>query len=178
VHAVRGINRQFGDIEILEDTQCDQCRDALAVGRDFMQRVAAVVDADRFHPVVFVGGEVIHGHCAAVLLGPGDDFLGEIAFIERFTFGLSNPCQGFGLCREGEFFTRGRRTATWHESFGVSRLVFQFRCLVGPQPGDGRRHHVTVGGVFDCGFEQVGEGQLAELGRHFRPGRNTARHGD
>ena len=178
VHAVRGIHRQLGDIEVLENAQRDQRRDALAVGRNFMQRVAAVIDADRFHPVVFVIGQIVHRHRAAILFGPGNDFFGEVACVKRFTFGLGDPRQGFGLSREGEFFTRCRRAPARHEGFSVSWLIFQFRRLLGPQAGDGRRHHITVGGVFDRGFEQVGEGQLAELGRHFRPGRDTTRHGD
>ena len=55
---IGAVHRQLGDVEVLQDAQRDQRRDALAVGRDLMQRVAAIVLADRLDPFGLVGGEV------------------------------------------------------------------------------------------------------------------------
>ena len=176
MHALGRIDRQRGDVKVFKNAQRDQRGDALAVGRNFVQRVAAVIDADGFHPVERVRRHVGDGDVAAGLARPRGDFFGEIAFVKRLAFGFGDALQCFGVRERGEFLTRLQGAALRHERLRKSRFVLQQRRLMGPQPCNRRRYHVAVGGVLDRGFKQIGERQLAVFFRHFHPRRHRARH--
>ena len=82
--------------------------DALAVGRDLVQRVAAVVDADRLDPVVRVRGEIVERQRGAVLLRERGDFLRELARVERFASRLGDALQRLRLRGKRELLARLR----------------------------------------------------------------------
>ncbi len=69
VQAVGGIHGDRAKVEVLEYAERHLRRDALPVGRNLVQRVAAVVLGERLDPVDGVRGEVIHRHCAAMRAG-------------------------------------------------------------------------------------------------------------
>ncbi len=161
---------------MLEDAERDQCDDALAVGRNFVDGVAAVIMLQRAYPVGLVRGEVRYPHRATVLLRVSLDFFGQLAAVERGALGGRDFLQGRGVVGPLEHLAGRRRTATRHEGFGEAGLDFQLRHLRRPLPGNGRRDHESLASVADRRLEQFLEGQLAEFPVQLDPGGDAARH--
>ncbi|KAG1251881.1 hypothetical protein G6F68_012052 [Rhizopus microsporus] len=103
-------------VEVLQDAQRDQRRDAVAVGRDLMQGVAAVRLADRRHPFRRVVAQIGQGQGGVVGLGVRDQLVGRFAFIEVA------PAAG------GDALER-RRRARQHEV--TSACAAHFSCTTG-----------------------------------------------
>jgi hypothetical protein len=176
VQVVDRVDRHQLEIEILEDAERDQRCDALSVRRDLVQRVAAVIEADRLHPVVLVRGEVVEAEHRAVLLCECRDLLGELSAVKGFPFGLRDALERFRLRGKGELLTGLGRTSSRQERIREAGLGLELRHLRSPQPRDRRRHHVTVGRVFDRGFEEIGKRKLPVLLRHRDPRAHRTRH--
>jgi hypothetical protein len=67
VHAVGTVDRVRAQVKIFENAERDQCQNALAVGRDLVQRVAAIIHLERLHPVRPVCHQVGRAQRAALL---------------------------------------------------------------------------------------------------------------
>ena len=178
VQAVGAVHRVRAQVEVLEDAERDQRHDALAVGRDLVQRVAAVVHLERLHPVGPVRREVGGAHRAAVLLRRRLDLCGELAAIERLALRGGDLFQRRGMFLEDEPFSGARRAAARQERLGEAGLVLQLGDLRLPLPRDGRRDQEALAAVADRRLEELAERQLAELAVQLDPGRDAARHGD
>ena len=100
MQAIGGIDGQSRHVEVFEDTQRNERAYALAVRRDFVQRVTTVVLPDRLDPVALVGGQIGHRHRAAVQLRVGDDFFGKVALIKRFALGFRDAFERARLVRQ------------------------------------------------------------------------------
>ena len=62
VQAVRRVDGMRRQIELPQDTQCDERRNSLAVGWDLVQALAAVIDLQRVHPFRVVRRQVVGCH--------------------------------------------------------------------------------------------------------------------
>ncbi len=112
------VDRQRLDVEVAQDAERRQRRDALAVGRDLVQAVAVGVDADRLHPFRPVLGEVAHGHGAAVLPRVRGRRGGDLAAVERGAARRGDRAQRSGRCGKGEALADLRRPAMRQEGVG------------------------------------------------------------
>ena len=153
MQAVGGVDFHVAHIEVVEDAERDQRADALTIGRNFMQRVAAIVLRQRLDPVEAVRSQIGNGHHSAVGFRMSGDFFGEFAVVESLTFALGDLAQRGGLIGEGEFFAGQRSATARHESRGKTRLRFEFGYLIGPQPRDGWCDHIAALGVFNGRFK-------------------------
>ncbi len=176
VHALDRVDRHRRDVEILEDAERDQRDDALAVGRDLVQRVAAIVLLERPDPVVLVRREVRGAHRRAVLLRERLDFLGELAAIERFAARRGDLLERRRVLGQLEHLAHRRRLAAGQERLGEAGMNLELGRLRRPLPGDGRGDEKALASIADRRLEQALEGQLAEFLMELDPGRNTARH--
>ena len=113
-------------VEVLEDAERDQRHDALAVRRDLVQGVAAIVHLERLHPVGLLCAAKSDARIAAVVLPRvGLDFFGDRAAIER----LAARCAMLSRTSAWLFQVkrspgRGARPSR-HERFGEPGLVLQ-----------------------------------------------------
>ena len=178
VQAVGGVHREARDVELLEDAECDQRDDALAVGREFVHGVAAVADFHRRGPVGLVRGEVGGLHHAAMLGAVRDELLGDLAAVEGLALGGGDLLERCGVVRKAEDLAGLGRAAAGHEGFGVAGLYVQFLGLDGPLAGDGGRDEEAVAAVADGGLEEFLERQLAEALRQHLPAGDAARDRD
>ena len=87
---VHPIDLHAGQIEVLQNAQSNQCGDALTIGRNFMQGVAAVVLSNGLYPLRLILRQVFQGHGATMLVRKTHQGLGNFTFIEGSAFGLRN----------------------------------------------------------------------------------------
>ncbi len=178
VQAVGAVHGVRADVEVLQHPEGHQRDDALAVGRNLVQGVAAIVHLERLHPVGLVGGEVGGAHDAAVLLRVRLELLRELAAIERLAPAGGDLLQDLGVRRELEALAGARRAAAGHEIFREAGLVLQLRDLLLPLLRNGRRDQEPLAAVADRALEELLERQLAELRMQLDPGLHAAGHGD
>jgi hypothetical protein len=178
VHAIRAVDRVRAHVEMLEHAERHQRDDALAVRRDLVQRVAAVIHRERLHPVVFVRREVGCAQRAAVLSCVRFDLLGNVAAVERLALAGGDLFQDTSVFRKLEAFSRARRAAAWHEGLGEAGLVLELRHLLRPLRSDRRRDEKAFTAVLDRALEELLERQFPELRVQLDPRRHAARHAD
>ena len=166
------VDRQVAKVELLGDAERDQRRDALPVGRDLVQSVAAVVDADRLDPLRLEAREV--GCAATRRPAPWP--------------GARSPARSRRGRRPRRASTRSRATPSRHRACASARRPAGTRprgrntsakpgCVTSsltanassPLVLDDHRHRVTALGDLDGRCQQVGERQLAEALAHAHP---------
>ncbi len=177
VHAVGGIGRPRGHLEVFQDPQGDECHDPLAVGRYLVHRVPAVGRRDRAHPVGAVRGEVVGAHRPAVGQRVCLQFRGHVPAVERLPVGRGDPLERGRVIGKPEELTGFGRAPPGQERLGEPRLVLEQRHLGRPLLRDRRRHQKAVAAIGDRGLEQLLKRKLAELGVQLRPRRHRAGHG-
>ena len=175
--AVDRVHRVIRQVPIAKDAQRHQCRDALPIGRDFVQIVAPIGGIDGLHPVCPMGGKIGGGHRAPLRCAGRRDLFGEISAIKRFAFGLRDTAQRLSLIGEAEQFTWPGRAAARHEGFAESRLISKPVGRIRPLFCDHWRDKVTPFRVFDRRLEQVRERQSPETLRQRHPAGNRTRYG-
>ena len=153
VQAFDGIRGGATEIEMFQDTERDQRRDALAIGRNFMHAITAISLADRFDPVRLVRGQIIEIQCTPACGTESGDALREGAAIERFSAGARDFRQGVGLFGKPEQFADTRGAATAHEGLREAGLILQARDLRFPLRGDNRRNRKSVACIVDGRLE-------------------------
>ena len=99
------IHRQCRHIKILKYAKSNLSRDPLPVRRYFVQRITAIINAERFDPVIAVLGEIVECKRCAMLFRKGDYFFGELTPVKCITLALSDLPEGSGLIGEGESFS-------------------------------------------------------------------------
>ena len=108
------------DIVRLDQVEHLQGGDALAVGRQFPDVVAAVVGRDRLDPFGRVIGQVLERHVAAVRLGIVDDLPGDLAAVERRRAVLGDRAIARRQVGIAEDLAFGRRMAV--DQIGLGRV--------------------------------------------------------
>ena len=83
---VHTIYRQTGHIKLVQNADGNQRRNALAVRRDLVQRVAPVVFTDRFDPFRLIVSKVFECVATAVGLRELNDRLGDLATVKCAAF--------------------------------------------------------------------------------------------
>ncbi len=151
--------------------------DALAVGRQLVQRHAAVGRPDRLDPVGSMAAEVLHREEAAVGLGEGDEGLGDLARVEGVPALLSDQTQALGQVRVAEDLALLRRLAVGQEGHREPRLVAEDARGAIPRGGDHLRHGPALLGGADGRREHVLHRHAAELAVQREPAVDGARHG-
>ena len=178
VHRFQAVHRVLAHAMGFEHAQRHQRRDALAVGRDFVDDGVAKRLAHGAHPVGAVFGQVGFGHGATIGLAVRRHGAGQFTPVKRFAFGLCDQLQRAGMGFAAEHFAGLGRAAVGHETLGKPGLGAQFVGPQGPQAGDGGRHREAVACVVDGGLGQLGKRQLAKAFGQSHPGRHGAGHGD
>ena len=176
VPTLRRIGVQGGQIEVLEDAQGHQRRDALAIGGNFMQAMAVVVHADGAYPVRTVLGEVRQGHGAAIGLSVGHQPGRCFALVEIASSGGRDPAQRGSGRGMNEALSNGGCAPTRQEMLGKARLILEDVDMGLPFAMHDRRDDVAALGVFDRGLQAGFKGQLAELLVQGRPAGHCTRH--
>ena len=120
---------------MLQDAEGDQGHDALAVGRNLVDGVAAVVGVDRAHPVGAVRGEVAGAHDATVGSRVCLEFCRELSAVEGFSLCCRDLLQGGRMVGKGEQFAGFRGPPMRQERVGEPGLGFEQRNLRGPLSG-------------------------------------------
>ncbi len=170
------VDRQRADVEVAQDAERNQRRDALAIGRNLVQAMTPDVEADRVDPFRLVGGEIGQRHRTAVAGRVRRDRLRDLAAIEGLALARGDGAQGTRRGRESEPFADLGRTSLRQKGFGPTGLRLQERCRRDPLLLDHDRHGVAALGDLDRGREQLRERQLAEALGQRHPGRDRARH--
>ena len=178
VQAVGAVDLERRDIEVLQDAERGQRDDPLAVGRQLMQRVAAVVDCERRDPVRAVSCQVRGAHRTAVLFGVRLDFFGQRSPVERLAPGSRNLLESLRMLGKTKALAGPRCPAARHEGFGEPGLRFQLGHLLLPLAGDGGRDEEPFSAVPDCPVKELFERQLAEFAMQLQPRRYAARNSD
>ena len=180
VLARHAIHRQRRHVEVLQDPQCNECGDALPVGRNFVHRVAAVVLLNRLDPLGPVGREVGGRHRTAMGLGVRCCGFGHLASVEGFALGAGNQFQGAGGVVELKALAHTRLAAARQKSLreaGLCGDLAQGGC-VAPLLLHDDGHRITAFSHFDGWRQQVGKGQLAKAVTQGHPAAHGTRHGD
>ena len=109
-------------VEMRQDAQGDQRDDALTIGSDLVDGVAAVVAGHGVDPVGAMGLEVGEGHGTAVRGRIGDHALGQVAPIESLAVRLCDQLEGAGVLGQAEQLTGCRRPPARQEGVGEAGL--------------------------------------------------------
>src|SRR5262249_14423461 len=161
--AIGAIHGMRAQVEVAEDTKRNQRDNALAVGRDLVQSVAAIVHLERLHPVRPVRLQVGRAQRAAVLLRRRLELFRKLAAIAGLSLRGSDLFKGQCVFLENKFFAGARRTSFRHKGLRKTRLVLQLIALGLPLPRDGRRDEKTLAAVADRLLEELSKRQLAQL---------------
>ena len=177
VLAVYAVQRQAGDVKVLQDAQGDLRRDALPVRRNFMQRVASVVFSQRRDPFGAVSSEVGGRHGTAVVTRMRCCGSGNFALIKRRAFGFSNQTQRLRSRRKLKQLAHIRRAAVRHECLRKAGQLTQDGRGRRPLLLHHHRHAVAALGDFDGTLQQVGKRQFAEAFAQGHPTGHSTGHG-
>jgi hypothetical protein len=160
----RAVGCQTRQIEVIENAERDQRRDALTVRRQFVDGVAAIILRDRIDPLRLVSGQVGRGHHAAFGLRVTLDGFRNLATIQRRAARLGDLPQRLGGSGKGEAFADFRRPALGQEGFLEAGLLDQRLDAESADPLvlDRGGHEIAALGDLDGRLQQVGERQLAE----------------
>lgn len=109
------IDRHVGQVEALADAQRDQRGDALPVGRDLVQLVAAVGAGNRLDPLGAVIAQIVQRHGAAAFLAERGDALGQLALVEVASARGGDASQRVRGVGEEEMLAHPRRAPLGHE---------------------------------------------------------------
>ena len=172
------VDRLRAEIEILEDAERHQRRDALAVGRNLVDRIAVVIVRQRRYPVAAMRIEIGERVGAPVRARMRDHRFGQLAAIERLAAAGRDFLQRSRHRGGGEDLAGLRRPAARQEVLGETSTCAEYRHGLGPLLGDDRRNGIAFAGVTDRRREQVGERQLAEPARQRDPARHRAGNRD
>src|SRR5215813_14077964 len=110
-------------VEVVEDAERDQRDNALAVGRDLVQSVTAVVHLERLHPVGLVRLKVGRAQRAALLLRRRFELFSKLTAIERLSLRGSDLFKGQCVFLENKFFPRARRASSRQKRLRKTGLV-------------------------------------------------------
>src|SRR5262245_57898991 len=99
-------------IKVVEDAERDQRHDALAVGRDLVQGVTAIVHREWLHPVGPVRLQVGGAQRAAMFLRRRREFFGELTAIECLSLRGGDLFEGRRMFFENESFSGARRASS------------------------------------------------------------------
>ena len=171
------IHRQGRHVEVLQQPQGHQRRNALAAGRYFVQGVAPVGLANGLHPLGGVGGQVGLGECTALLRGKAGQGLGNFAPVKRFTLGSCNRFQGKRCSLKRPQLPHQRRPALGQKRLGKAGLTAQLVDHRRPLALHHGGHGVAALGHFNGGLHQVAKGQLAKALAQGHPAADRAGHG-
>ena len=173
----RTVGGHRGEVEILEDAERHQRGDALAVGRDLVNRDAAIVQRERRDPVGRVIREVRERVCRIDRLRVTRHRFGELAAVERVAVGLRDLRQRARERLARPVLAGHRRPSARHEMLEPAQVARHVRHGQRPFLGDDRRHGEAVARVADRGLEEIRERQLAEALRQRAPAGHGTRNG-
>ena len=174
----------FGQRQSVEHAECHQHRDAVAVGRDLADGVAAVVLRDGLDPFGVVVLEVVLAEVAARGARMGDDPFHQLAAVIALAVRLDEGAHRVGIGGETEDIARAVRRAVWlHKALPP---VFMGSGVLRHDPGDAPAvarpeladidgHGIAVFGVGNGGGEELGERLCAKARIERGPARGRAR---
>ena len=109
-------------IEVGQNAQGDQSRNALPVGWDLVQGVAPVILGDGLDPLGLVIGQVFGGEAAPMGFGKALNGFGNFATIKRLPFAGSNGSEATGRVFEAKQFAHFRGTTPRQKALGKAGL--------------------------------------------------------
>src|SRR5919197_4485202 len=177
MHAVGPIDAVRAHVEALEHAERHQRDDALAVGRDLVQRIAAIVELQRRHPVRLVRRHVGGLQHAAIAARMRLQLLRQRPAVERLAARTRDLLERIGVRRKAKALAHRPRAAAGHERFGEARLCFQLGHLLRPLSGDRRRYEKALASVADRALEEALERYASPSAVQLNPRRDAARHG-
>ena len=163
---VLGVLALFGQRQPVEHTERHQHRDAVAVGRDLADGVAAVVLRDGLDPFGVVVLEVVLAEVAARGARMGDDLLHQLAAVIALAVRLDEGVHRVGIGGETEDIARAvRRAVRLHKALppvfiggGVLRHdPGDALAVARPELADIDGHGIAVFGIGNGGGEELGE---------------------
>ena len=178
VQYVGAVGVVVGKVEVPQDAQGHQRRQALAVGGNLVQGAAAVVDGDRFDGECFVLGQIIRPHEPVFGDAGPLDRPGDVAFVERAAFAFRDCPQRAGVSGQPHQLAGLRRRAIEEEgalpvfaaAIGTGGAVPEVRGLRGDE--------IAVLRVVDGGLEEFGKGEPPVGFPELRPEIDGAGHRD
>ena len=114
VQVVRRVVSPRFEIQSLQDVEHDQGRQSLAIGRQLVDVIPFVIDADGLHPFGFVLGQISGGKDAALRAHGAHDLPGNFPFIEGLLSGGGDLAQRAAQVFVGHDLSVRRRPAV-HE---------------------------------------------------------------
>jgi hypothetical protein len=134
-----------------------QGRHALAVGRAFVNLVAAVAGLDRGHVLAAVGGEVVESMQAAQAAEVAHDVLGDRAAVEGVAAILGDALQGLGQQRLAVQGADPRHLAARREGGACGRIVGDQAGQAGPMLVHLGGDRVAVAGETDRRLQDLAQ---------------------
>ena len=174
-HAIDG---QAGQIEVFQNAQSNLGGDALAIGRDFMQGVLAVIFRQRRDPLGLELGKVAHLVAAAVVSRKARQGLGNFATIKRLALGLRDQTQAARCRWKFEQLTHLGGTAPGQKALGKSGQRLQLGGGRFPLLLHHHRQQISPFSDLDGRLQQILKRQLAKTLAQGDPGRHRTRDGD
>ncbi len=178
VHVFGRAEGDVGEIVAFQHVEDLQRGDALAVRRQLPHVIAAVVAADRLHPLAVMAGHVLIAQVAAIGLEVGADGAGDLAFVEGIAAALGDLLQRVGQVRVLPHLALARGMAVDRELLGEARVLGQSRHRAVPVVGDHLGDRVAFAGVADGGREVVGHRLAAETVMQGEPAIHRAGYRD
>ncbi len=185
---VRAHIAHAGEIIVFQDLKHLQGGDALALGRQFPDVIAAIIDADRLDPFRAVIGEILIADPAADALHIGVDGARDLTFVKRVAPALGDLLQGVRQIGIAENLALKRRVAVFGQigGAGVVELlelvlrepVLEDGHVAVPVIGDGLGEGETLLRVMNGGGKDVGHRHFAKTLVQGEPAIHRARHGD
>ncbi len=184
VEHLRRIPRPLGQVHLLQDVEHLQGGKTLAVGRQFIQLVAAIVHLGRLHPLAPVGGQVPVGHVGADALEIVVHAPRQLALVKGLAAAASDGFKSRPQVRVAEYLP-GRRGAAIREPGGVDigqqvaarQSLLEGQLVALQVIGDDRRYRKALARILDSRRQQLRHGQLAKTLVDGKPAVHRARHG-
>ena len=172
---LRHLRRQIVAGQHAED---HQRRQPLAVRRALDHLGAVIVEPDRVDPVgdLAAGGEIVERVQPALGLEQADQRLRHRALVEGSGAMGGDVAQPGAELRLGMPVADRRDPAAGQEHGAAAGVAGQEAGILGPVPGDARRHRIALLGIEDGAGEQPVERQRPVLFMQPAPGRDRARH--
>ena len=177
MQAVGRVRRMRRQVFVVENAQGDQRRQALPIGGNFVQSVAAVVLARGADPIALVRRQIVGVKLCAVRCRGGGHLLGQVATVIGLALRLGNPLQRPRLVGTGKFLTRLRNSPPRHKGLGKTRHLGQDLRLPRPRVRRHRPDQIAIAGIAHRRRKEVGEGQFAKALRQLDPGRHATGRG-
>ena len=170
-------------VKAFQQVERHQNRDAVPVGRQLADIIAAVIDRDRLHPFRIIFAEILCAEIAVGTLRKSDNFFCQRTAVKTFRLGRADLPQGIRHIGVAKHLARAWRPTVDRE---LAKIRFEFfplllaEMMMMPLPAAGyvKRDRVALFRIPAGRFDQFGKAQPPEARRQGRPSCRRAGYGD